>query len=738
MKIRVALAAVLLLGLTTASVWARGGGGCLAEGTLVATPDGPVPIERLAAGDTVWSLSGGTLRKTTVESVFEVRPDELLEISAGGTSLQVTAEHPLMIGRGEYRIASMVRPGDMVYLDRDGAPRPVAVAAVRTIAAQRPAFNLLVNPAGTFVASGLVVHNKGCFLPDTPILRADGVEVPLGRVRIGDEVMAFTPDGRMTRAVVRNVISLEVDGYLVVTTDRAELRVTAEHPFYVGNGMFRTLEVLRPGDPVYAWDGRGLSAQRIVRIETVRAPTRVFNLQTDPPNTYFAGGIAVHNKGGGGGGGGGGHGGGFGGGHGGGGGDNPAGVLIFCGVCVVLILIVVSKARQKRLTGNLDFVYSEADVARKAVKTVRLLEFLAKQDLSVSPADLRKMAEATFRKLQECWQAREYAPMKPLLMTDLFVQHTSQLEGLKRDHELDRIESLEVQRVDLVNVRYTEKADQREFTALITATARDYYVDDRTGQFLRGDEAPAQFQEFWTFHRQGDGWLLREIEQAAESEALKNENFVEMFTDPMLLKAYRDAAGQEGDAGPWAGKATGEKATRIERMLNFLSQTDKLWDRQQMLERARQVFMNVYLAQEAGDPARIPAGDLFPEAASALAEKLRLRATEGLTMEYRNLCVRKAELILVRNYADPAKDEYTVLISAHAQRFVRKGEQILSAQEYVSPFEEYWTFGRLDGQWKLKDVLPPASGRRAIAEENVDEDSTPEQLRWYYSKKRSG
>ena len=211
-----------------------------------------------------------------------------------------------------------------------------------------------------------------------------------------------------------------------------------------------------------------------------------------------------------------------------------------------------------------------------------------------------------------------------------------------------------------------------------------------------------------------------------------------MFTDPMLLKAYRDAAGQEGDAGPWAGKATGEKATRIERMLNFLSQTDKLWDRQQMLERARQVFMTVYLAQEAGDPARIPAGDLFPEAASALAEKLRLRATEGLTMEYRNLCVRKAELILVRNYADPAKDEYTVLISAHAQRFVRKGEQILSAQEYVSPFEEYWTFGRLDGQWKLKDVLPPASGRRAIAEENVDEDSTPEQLRWYYSKKRSG
>ena len=31
----------------------------------------------------------------------------------------------------------------------------------------------------------------------------------------------------------------------------------------------------------------------------VHASTRVYNLQTDHPNTYFASGVAVHNKGGG-------------------------------------------------------------------------------------------------------------------------------------------------------------------------------------------------------------------------------------------------------------------------------------------------------------------------------------------------------------------------------------------------------------------------------------------------------
>lgn len=65
----------------------------------------------------------------------------------------------------------------------------------------------------------------------------------------------------------------------------------------------------------------------------------------------------------------------------------------------------------------------------------------------------------------------------------------------------------------------------------------------------------------------------------------------------------------------------------INRVLKFLGQTDKICDRKQMLERARQVFLNVFLAQEAGDPAR---------------------------------------------------DELTVRISAHAQKIVRKRQRVLS------------------------------------------------------------
>jgi hypothetical protein len=55
----------------------------------------------------------------------------------------------------------------------------------------------------------------------------------------------------------------------------------------------------------------------------------------------------------------------------------------------------------------------------------------------------------------------------------------------------------------------------------------------------------------------------------------------------------------------------------------------------------------------------------------------------------------------------------------------------------VSPFEEYWTFGRLDNQWKLKEVMPPGRAKKKVAEENVDQDSSPGQLQWYYGQTRA-
>ena len=339
--------------------------------------------------------------------------------------------------------------------------------------------------------------------------------------------------------------------------------------------------------------------------------------------------------------------------------------------------------------------------------------------------------------LQKCWQARDYAPMKPLLMPDLYAEHLGQIQGMIHNHEINLIEGLNVGAVDLVNVRYPNDSNAREFTALISASARDYYIDDRDNDFVRGDKEPEPFQEFWTFHLVDGKWLLREIEQTKESDALKTDNFFEPFTDHGVKRVYAEAANREGPVGPSVAADAELKETRVERLLNYLVQTDKLWDRQAMSEQARKVFLEVCLAREQGDPERIPATDLFPEIAAHLKEEIRSRQAEGAAIEFRNLCVRKVELVLVRNYSDKSQDEFTARITAHAQQIVRRNGQVASEQPYVTPFEQYWTFGRLDNQWKLKEVEPPAKGREMVGQENVDEGVSAAQLEWYYQHPRA-
>lgn len=730
---------VLLLVLTGPNpLWARGGGGCLEEGTLVLTPAGAVPIEKLQAGDRVMGVSSGTLRTVTVQDVTVVHPETIMEIQAGSQTLRVTPEHPVMTAPGEFCMAGRLQAGDPVFLAAGGGVVPSTVRAIHKAAASRPAYNLLVMPAGTFVSSGVVVHNKGCFLADGMVLKSDGTEIPIRSVQDGDALMAFTPEGRLVTTHVRSVLERTVDAYVILTTERQTVRVTMDHPFYTGDGRFKTVEALHEGDRIMDWDGKSISPDRIISMETVQEPVAVYNLQTEFPNTFFVNHLAVHNKGGGGGG------------HSshssshsgsssgsGSGSGNPVAGLIFVSVFIFFAVLIVLKSRKVQKQQNLDFVYNRKIVLKKTAKTEKLLEFLSRQDAAMTPDALRERVDTAFRKLQECWEKREYGPMEPLLMKDLYMQHTAQLRGLIRNHEINRIENLAVKQIDLVHVRYTEKAEQREFAALVTASARDYYVDDRSGKFLRGDRAPATFQEFWTFHFFEGGWRLREIEQAGESDLLKNENFAEMLTDDTVKGIYAETGGKDGEAGPWLEKGIGQKAGRIDRMLNFLVQTDRIWDRHAMLERVRQVFMNVYLAREAGDPAQVPAADLYPEVAESLKSQLGQLQAEGIRVEYRNLCVRKAELILVRNFADPSKDEFTAQISAHAQRIMRKGDAVRSRQDDVTAFEEYWTFGRLDGVWKLKELLPQAKGKQNIAKENLDEDSTPDQLQWYYRQPRA-
>ncbi len=271
MKWRVISAvAVLLLGVLPSSAPGRGGGGCLEKGSAVLTPSGPVAVEKLAPGAAVLSFSDSRVLTAKVQTAIVVDADVYYELTVGGHVLRLTGEHPVATAPGVFRTASSLRPGDHVLIGDQNAVAGGVIEAVKRIAATGSAYNLLVSPGGTYLANGIVVHNKGCFLPETLIRMADGSEISISSVRPDDRLLAFTIEGEAVIARVRSVVTHEVDQYRVVTTPNIVVRVTAEHPFYVGNGTFKTLEALKVGDRIFAFDGRGLGAEPIEGIAVVR------------------------------------------------------------------------------------------------------------------------------------------------------------------------------------------------------------------------------------------------------------------------------------------------------------------------------------------------------------------------------------------------------------------------------------------------------------------------------------
>ena len=106
-----------------------------------------------------------------------------------------------------------------------------------------------------------------------------------------------------------------------------------------------------------------------------------------------------------------------------------------------------------------------AQIDAKAQKTGKLLAYLAGIDKAWNSEQLKQIARGTFLKLQECWQSREYEPMRPLLMPDLFAQHLQQIDSLKRNHEIDKMDNIQIKRLEIVNVRYSAKREQQELVS---------------------------------------------------------------------------------------------------------------------------------------------------------------------------------------------------------------------------------------------------------------------------------
>ncbi len=133
------------------------GGGCFLAGTEITMADGTTTvIEEIQAGDVILAFD---------EATGEMKPDKVLEVHAPSQwdyylnvngDLKLTAEHPVLSG-GEWMEIGKLQVGDTLTR-ADGTVVPIE--SIETVHEAVTVYNFAVNPYESYVAGGIIVHNK--------------------------------------------------------------------------------------------------------------------------------------------------------------------------------------------------------------------------------------------------------------------------------------------------------------------------------------------------------------------------------------------------------------------------------------------------------------------------------------------------------------------------------------------------------------------------------------------------
>jgi hypothetical protein len=140
-----------------------------------------------------------------------------------------------------------------------------------------------------------------CFLAGTLIKTLSG-EIEIEKIKPGIKVLGYNEKlGRICQCKVLNLLIHDkpiemANEYYLLETENSEVRVTKNHPFYLGNSEYRQIEQIE--DYIYIQSGNSIVKERIISKELILCEkTIVYNLSLalSSPCNYFSNGYLVHN-----------------------------------------------------------------------------------------------------------------------------------------------------------------------------------------------------------------------------------------------------------------------------------------------------------------------------------------------------------------------------------------------------------------------------------------------------------
>lgn len=125
-----------------------------------------------------------------------------------------------------------------------------------------------------------------------------------------------------------------------------------------------------------------------------------------------------------------------------------------------------------------------------------------------------------FFKIQAGFMNRDLSSLRPLLAPELSAALEKNLESLKAQGRINRLENIAVRQSELMEG--WQELGKEYATLRLNANLLDYTVDEKSGEVVSGSKTePVKFEEYWTFVRDLNSgsaeerrWRLTAIENA--------------------------------------------------------------------------------------------------------------------------------------------------------------------------------------------------------------------------------
>lgn len=138
---------------------------CVAEGTLIATPQGKIPIEHIRDGNEVFAYdsSSKSIVVATVSALASRNVEKVLGIHIGDAILRATKEHPVMTRTGWVQ-AEELKQGDEILCSATNNELQYKniSSSIHHITKPTIVYNFHVPGPESYIANGIITHN--CFV----------------------------------------------------------------------------------------------------------------------------------------------------------------------------------------------------------------------------------------------------------------------------------------------------------------------------------------------------------------------------------------------------------------------------------------------------------------------------------------------------------------------------------------------------------------------------------------------